>query len=98
MGRLLQTGSAEEVAEHFATTARGHLDAAAAQLAGLERHVRKTAGRAATNADRMGRELQQRTAEVVTRTSSALRERPMIGAAIALAAGILIVSALTRRK
>ena len=97
MGRLMQTGGAAEIAERFATTAHGHVDAVAAQLAGLERQARATAHRAAANADRVGRELQQRTSDVVDRTGTLLRERPMIGAALALAAGIVILSALRRK-
>ena len=96
MGRLIQTNGETDVAVRFAAAAHEQVDRVAAQLAGLERQARATAHQAAGSAERAREELQRHTSYAVERAGSLLRERPIIGAAIALAAGIILLTALRR--
>lgn len=105
MARLIQANGETELAARFASAAHEQVDRVAEQLAGLERQARATAQRAAGRAkvareELQGRaevareELQRQTQYAVERAQTVLRERPLLGAALALAAGLIVLAVL----
>jgi ElaB/YqjD/DUF883 family membrane-anchored ribosome-binding protein len=97
MARLTQANGETEVAARFATAAHEQVDRVAAQLAGLERQARASAHKAAGQAERARGALQQQTANAVERGRDLLRDQPLIGAALAFAAGIIVLAVLRGR-
>lgn len=97
MGRLTQANGETDVAARFATAAHEQVDRVAAQLAGLERQARASAHKAAGQAEWARGALQQQTANAIEQGRALLRDRPIVGAALALVAGIIVLAALRGR-